>query len=106
MNNKYVFELLVNALVLHSRISCVYELLLNQELGDAHSTPWYSQFLMTQYDDKRWIEHFWVSRSFVRQLIEKLKHKMEKDTKHRCMILVSIKVACSLYKLRHASEYL
>jgi hypothetical protein len=33
-NNKYVFELLVNALVPHSWISFVYELLLNQELGD------------------------------------------------------------------------
>jgi hypothetical protein len=34
IDNKYVFELLVNALVLHNRISCEYELLLNQELGD------------------------------------------------------------------------
>jgi hypothetical protein len=62
---------------------------------------------MTQYDDKRWIEHFEVSRSFVRQLIEKLKHIMEKkDTKYKCIILVSIRVACSLYKLVHALKYL
>ncbi len=62
---------------------------------------------MIQYDDKRWIEHFRVNRSFVKQLTKKLKHKMEeKDTKYRSTILVSIKVACSLYKLAHASEYL
>jgi hypothetical protein len=45
IDNRYVFELLVNALVLHSRISCVYEFLLNQKLGDwvkARSTTWYS----------------------------------------------------------------
>ncbi len=61
VDNRYVFELLVNALVLHSRISYVYELLLNKKLGDwvkARSTTWYLQFRMTQYDDKRWIEQF------------------------------------------------
>jgi hypothetical protein len=30
----------------------------------------------------------------------------KKDTKYRCAIHVSIRVACSLYKLAHASEYL
>jgi hypothetical protein len=62
---------------------------------------------MTQYDDKRWIDHFQVIKSFVRQLIEKLKHKMEKkDTKYMCMTPESIKVACSFYKLAHGLEYL
>lgn len=47
------------------------------------------------------------NRSFVRQLTKKLKHKMEKkDTKYKFAIFVSIKVARSLYKLAHASEYL
>jgi hypothetical protein len=44
MNCKFVFETMVNALILHSyKISCVYELLLNQKLGDgvkARSTTW------------------------------------------------------------------
>jgi hypothetical protein len=35
MNCKFVFETMVNALILHSyKISYVYELLLNQKLGD------------------------------------------------------------------------
>ncbi len=43
----------------------------------------------------------------MRQLTKKLKHKMEKkDTKYKCAILVNIRVACSLYKLAHASKYL
>jgi hypothetical protein len=62
---------------------------------------------MTQYDDKRWIEHSWINKSFVKQLIEKLKHKIGKNnTKYKCGIILSIKVACSLYKLSHVSKYM
>jgi hypothetical protein len=73
----------------------------------ARSTTWFSQIFMTQYGDKQWIEHFWVNKSLVRQLIKKLKHKMEKkDTTHKCVVPVSIMVACSLYKLAHIAKYL
>jgi len=30
----------------------------------------------------------------------------KKDTKYRCVVPVSIRVACSLYKLAHAAKYL
>jgi hypothetical protein len=44
MNCKFVFETMVNALMLHSyKISCVYELLISQELDDwvkVTSTTW------------------------------------------------------------------
>ncbi len=40
-------------------------------------------------------------------MLEKLKHRMEKkNLKFRCAVVVSIKVACFLYKLAHAVEYL
>jgi hypothetical protein len=43
----------------------------------------------------------------MRQLTKKLKHKMEKtNTTYKCVVLVSIRVACSLYKLAHATKYL
>ncbi len=43
----------------------------------------------------------------MKQLTEKLKHKMEKkDTTYRCAVQVNIRVACSLYKLAHVAEYL
>lgn len=52
---------------------------------------------MISYDvvnDKRWIEHFWVNRSFARLLTKKLKHKMEKQKKNYMFtILVNIRVA-------------
>jgi hypothetical protein len=43
----------------------------------------------------------------VRQLTERLKHIMEKKKTHyRCIVPVSIEVACSLFKPAHAFEYL
>jgi hypothetical protein len=76
-NCSFMFETMVNAMILHSyRISYVYELLLCQKLGDwgkARSTTWYSQFFMTQYDDKRWIEHLQINIIFLRQLTKRLK---------------------------------
>lgn len=64
-------------------------------------------FLMMQYDDFKWIEHFIVMRKFVRQLIEKLKPLMQKkDTTYCYTILVMIQVACPLYKLAHNTKYL
>lgn len=60
-----VLKNIINALLLHSyKISCISYLLLNQDVGDwvkARSTTWFSQFLMMQYNDKRWIEHSRVS---------------------------------------------
>lgn len=62
---------------------------------------------MMQYNDFRWIEHFRVMRKFVQQLIERLKFLMQKkDTTYCYAILVTIWVACSLYKLVHNIEYL
>jgi hypothetical protein len=43
----------------------------------------------------------------MRQLTERLKHIREKKITHyRCIVPVSIRVACSLFKLAHAFEYL
>jgi hypothetical protein len=59
---RFVFETFFNVLILCDfKISYVYKLLLNQYLSDwviTKSTTWYSWFLMNQYDDMRWIEHF------------------------------------------------
>ncbi len=72
------------------------------DLGDqvkARSTTWYSYFLMIQYDNSRWIEHFKMIMDFVSHLTIKVKHLMQKDTKYRFAIPMGIRVACSLYKL-------
>jgi len=59
----------------------VYELLRNNELGDkvkAISDMWYCHFLMTQYDDHKQIEHFFVNEKIVQFLTQKLKLIMKK----------------------------
>jgi hypothetical protein len=51
---------------------------------------------MISYDainNKIFIEHSWVNRSFARQLTKKLKHKMEKKNRNdRFTILMNIRV--------------
>ncbi len=69
-------------------------------------TTWYSHFLMTQYNDSQWIEHFRIGRGFVIHLFSKLKHSMEKNIHYQCVVLVGIWVTCSLYKLTHRDEKL
>lgn len=68
-NRNHVFDKM-NALILHSyKISCMYDLLLNHDFEDwvkARSTTYYSWFLMIQYDDKRWIKHFRLNKSFMK----------------------------------------
>jgi hypothetical protein len=79
------------------------------DLGDwvkTSSMTWYSHFLMIQYDNSRWIEHFRVNRNFVSHLTIKLKHFMQKDTKYRFVIPIGIRVACSSYKLAHGAKCL
>ncbi len=54
-------------------------------MGDwvkTRNTTWYLHFLMIQYDDQRWVEHFKVTRKDIVQIIKKLKPLIErKDTK-------------------------
>ncbi len=42
----------------------------------------------------------------MRQLTQKLNHKMKKDIRYMFVVLMNMKVVCSLYKLARASKYL
>jgi hypothetical protein len=89
MNNILIFY--------QSQISYVYELLRNNELGDevkAISNMWYCHFLMTQYDDHRWIKHSFVNEKIVQFLTQKLKLLMEK--KFQDLIYHACEYLCSL----------
>lgn len=106
--DKVTFQTMLNFLMLHQyKLISTFDLLFEKDLGDwvkARSTTWYSQFLMSQYSDPRWIEHFRVSKEFVFQLTMKLKHFMEKkDMHYRCVVHARIFVTCSLYKLAHGA---
>lgn len=110
-SDRVTFEITANSIILHQhQLSIIYNILGNVEMGDwvkARSTTWYSNFLMVQFDNKRWIEHFRVTQDVVQQLTERLRPLIgKKDTRYRFAIPVGIRVACSLYKLAHAADYL
>jgi hypothetical protein len=78
--SREIFQTLLNYVVLHEyQMSLVYDLMLTMELSDyvrIRSTTRFTHFLMMQYNDFKWIEHFRIMRKFVRQLTKKLKPLM------------------------------
>jgi hypothetical protein len=57
-----VFEAMQNVTILHQyRMPCDFEQLMNKKVEDwvkAQSMAWYLHFLMTQYENQRWVKHF------------------------------------------------
>jgi hypothetical protein len=71
------------------------------------STTWFSGFLMSLYDDSRWIEQFEMEKEAVADLCSRLcPHIQKQDTKYRQAIPVEVKVCCCLYKLAQGATLL
>ena len=69
------------------------------------STTWFSRFLLSEYDDRRWIQMFRMTKHAVFALADLLApHVQKKDTKYRLAILVVVRVACCLFKLTHGAS--
>jgi hypothetical protein len=69
------------------------------------STTWFSRFLLSEYDDSRWIQMFRMNKAAVFALSHLLcPHVLKKDTKFRLAIPVLIRVACCLFKLTHGAS--
>lgn len=67
---------------------------------EPRSTTWFAHFLMEQYDDRRWIPIFQMTKGGVQQLSELLRPAIEKkNTNYRFAIPVFVRVACTLFKL-------
>jgi len=85
-------------------------LLLDEDLGywvKPRSTTWFSQFLLHEYDDRRWIEMFRFSKSGVFRLAALLAPAIrKKDTKYCLAVPVAVRLACTLFKLSHGSSFL
>jgi hypothetical protein len=61
---------------------------------------WFSDFLVTQYDRQRWIQHFRMSKESVFELCTALRPHIERrNTCYRCAIPVEIQITAALYKL-------
>jgi hypothetical protein len=72
-----------------------------------HCTLWFSQFLMSLYDDSRWIEIFRMDKGTVAEMRYRLRAPIEKqNTKYRLAVPVEVCVCCCIYKLAHGATFL
>jgi hypothetical protein len=69
------------------------------------STTWFNEFLVYEYDDRRWIEQFRMSKANIADMCNKLKPLIEKqNTKYRLAVPVEIRVCCTIYKLAQGAN--
>ena len=69
------------------------------------STTWFSRFLLSEYDDSRWVQMFRFTKPAVFALADLLRPTIQKkDTKYKLAIPVVIRVACCLFKLTHGAS--
>lgn len=84
--------------------------LMDEDLGfwvKPRSTTWFSQFLLQEYDNRRWIEMFRFTKRFVFRLSAMLAPAIrKKDTKYRLAVPVAVCLACTLFKLSHGASFL
>jgi hypothetical protein len=72
-----------------------------------HCTLWFSQFLMSLYNDSRWIEFFRMDKGIVASMCYRLRGAIQKqNTKYRLAVLVEVCVCCCLYKLAQGVNFL
>jgi hypothetical protein len=93
---------------LHNFRLCNLFSLLDEDLGfwvKPRSTTWFSQFLLNQYGEDRWIQMFRMTKPVVFALSDLLKpHVQKQDTKYRLAIPVLVRVAVTLFKLTHGAS--
>jgi hypothetical protein len=66
--------------------------------------PRFNDFLISVYDDSRWIDLFRMSKGLVAELCSRLRPQIQKqDTKYRLAIPVEIQICATPYKLAQAS---
>lgn len=62
-----------------------------KEVGDwskGRNATWYSNFMMMQYKNQRWVEHFLITIKVFVQLIGKLKLLVEKETQNMDLLFL------------------
>ena len=71
------------------------------------STTWFMKFLLEEYDDERWIKMFRMTKKAVLSLTKLLVPYIDKrNTNYRLCIPLTMKVACTLFKLCHGTSLL
>lgn len=84
--------------------------LVDEDLGfwvKPKSTTWFTRFIMQEYDNARWIQMFCMTKRALLALAQHLLPTVKKkDTRYRAAVPVTVKVACTLFKLSHGATLL
>ncbi len=87
--------LLMSATLHHYRVSCI-SLTINEEFGHwvkHHSIMWFNHFLLLEYENTMWIQHFSMSKVNLLNICTHVKPFISKhDTKYRKIINFYIRV--------------
>jgi hypothetical protein len=98
------------AFVLHDFRLAHARTILDEELGfwvRPRSTAWFSQFLLHEYNDDRWVANFRFTKDAVFHMASVLAPNCERqNTKYRSAVAMRVRVACSLYKLVQGVSFL
>jgi hypothetical protein len=110
MLESYDIQLVTSVAALHDYHLAFGLICFNNELRfwlKPRSIVWFSDFLISVYDDSRWIEYFRMDKAIVGDICYKLYKAIEKaDTKYCLAILVKVRVCACLYKLAHGTNLL
>jgi hypothetical protein len=100
----------VVASVLHEFRFAHARTILDEELGfwvRPRPTAWFSQFLLHEYDDDRWVANFRFTKASVFHISAVVSpHYERQDTTYRKAVPIRVRVACCLYKLVQGSSFL
>jgi hypothetical protein len=101
---------MLTSIVIHDyRVSCNL-LAIGEELGHwvkPQLITWFDHFLLTKYDNKRWIEQFQMSKDAFMHICDQFKPLISKqDMKYRKAIPIAIWVSCAIYKLAQGANIL
>jgi hypothetical protein len=84
--------------------------LIERELGWwvlPRSTCWFSRFVLTEFDDTRWLENFRMTKSSLISLSNLLRPHIERmNTNYRTAISPIARVACAFFKLTQGASLL
>jgi hypothetical protein len=96
--------------VLHDFRLTHARIIADEELGfwvRPRSTAWFSQFLLHEYDDDRWVANFRFTKDAMFRMASVLApHCERQDTKFRRVVPIRVRVACALYKLVQGASLL
>jgi hypothetical protein len=102
--------LAISTLALYNYHLCAGLIYFDDELRfwvKPRSMTWFSQFLMSLYDDSRWLEFFHMDKRSVADMCYRLRESIQKqDTHYRLAVPVEVRVCACLYKLAHGANLL